>query len=151
MSATFTPRDPDWKAKVQASFHAQGFMAHIGAELTESAPGHCVIRLPFSPAVSQHHGFFHGGVIGTLADNAGGFAGGSLLAPGMEVLTVEYKLNIVAPGQGAALVAEGHVLKNGRTLIITRADIFSEAEDGTRTLCAACQQTLMAVDGSRLG
>lgn len=151
MAATFTPRDPDWQRKVRDSFAGQGFMTHIGAELTESDPGRCVIRLPFSEAVSQHHGFFHGGVIGTLADNAGGFAGGSLLAPGMEVLTVEYKLNIVAPGKGAALIAEGHVVKSGRTLIITRSDLFCEAADGTRTLCAAAQQTLMAVEAARLG
>lgn len=146
----FEPKDPDWRRKVHDDFVTQGFMRHIGAELAASAPGHCVIRLPWRDEVGQHHGFFHGGVIGTIADNAGGFAGGSLLPPGMEVLTVEYKLNIVAPGQGEALVAEGHVVKPGRTLIITRVDVFSE-KAGQRTLCAVAQQTLMAIDASRLG
>lgn len=144
----FSPRDPDWSRRVSDSFHGQGFMGHIGASLVESRPGHCEIRLPYRPEVSQHHGFFHGGVIGTLADNAGGFAGVSLLPPGIEVLTVEYKLNIVAPGRGESLLAVGHVVKNGRTLIITRADVFAE-RDGQRHLCAIAQQTLMAMEASR--
>lgn len=147
--SSFTPRDPDWLAKVTASFTAQGFMGHIGAELMDVHPGRCTIRLPFRPAVSQQHGFFHGGVIGTLADNAGGYAGGSLLAAGVEILTVEYKLNIIAPGKGDALEAVGHVVKNGRSLIITRVDIFA-IRDGQRHLCAIAQQTLMPVDVARV-
>lgn len=140
----FTPRDPDWHRRVEEDFASQGFMHHIGAELVALTPGRCEIRLPYRPELSQHHSFFHGGVIGTIADNAGGFAGGSLLEAGQEVLTVEYKLNIVAPGRGDCLVAIGSVVKAGRTLLVTRADVFAETA-GRRKLCAIAQQTLMCV------
>lgn len=145
----FDPRNPDWKATVAAGFAKQGFMGLIGAQLEDAPPGQCRIRLPFRVDLSQHHGFFHGGVIGTLADNAGGFAAASLVAAGTEVLTVEYKLNIIAPGQGDALVAEGVVMKNGRSLIITRVDVYAERE-GRRILCAIAQQTIMPMAAERL-
>lgn len=145
----FTPRNPDWQAAVATSFSRQGFMGLLQAELASVSPGACTICLRYREDLSQHHGFFHGGVIGTLADNAGGFAAASLVDAGTEVLTVEYKLNIVAPGKGAQLVAEGHVVKNGRSLIITRIDVFAET-DGQRTLCAIAQQTIMPLAASRV-
>lgn len=145
----FTAPDPDYARKVREAFAEQGFMTLLQADLVAVEPGYAAIRVPYRPEVSQQHGFFHGGVIGTLADNAGGFAGGSLLAPGMEILTVEFKVNIVAPGRGESLLAEGRVVKNGRSLIITRSDIWAERE-GARTLCAVGQQTLMPLDPARL-
>ena len=145
----FQPKNPAWRACVADSFARQGFMSLIGAVLEDAPVGTCRIRLPFRAELSQQHGFFHGGVIGTLADNAGGFAAASLVAEGTEVLTVEYKLNIIAPGEGEALVAEGSVVKNGRSLIITRVDIYGERA-GQRTLCAIAQQTIMPLAAHRV-
>ena len=147
--AGFDVSNPDWKTAVEASFARQGFMSLIGAVLEEAPAGSCRIRLPFRPDLCQQHGFFHGGLIGTLADNAGGFAAASLVAAGVEVLTVEYKLNIIAPGEGDALVAVGTVIKNGRSLIITRVDVFAERA-GEQTLCAIAQQTIMPLAAVRV-
>ena len=137
--------NPDYVAAIQAMFAGQPFMAHIGAELGSVGPGRAEIRLPFSPAVTQHHGFFHGGVIATLADNAGGAAGYSVLPAGQGLVTVEFKVNILAPGRGEALVARGRVLRAGRTLLVAASEVFAVAE-GRETLCASNLMTLMAVD-----
>ena len=106
----FEARNPDFEARVRESFARQTFMKTLGAELGAVAPGRVEIRLPYREDLCQQHGYFHGGVIGTLADNAGGYAAFSLMAAEDSVLTVEYKMNIVAPGAGVALVAEGAVL-----------------------------------------
>jgi len=137
-------RNPDFAARVKRLFEAQPYMRFIGASLVAVTPGYVEIALPFKPEIAQHHGYFHGAVIGALADNAGGFAAQSVLAKGFDVLTVEYKLNIVAPGKGERLVARGQVLRPGRTLVVSRSDVYV-VEDGTEKLCAACQMTLMAV------
>lgn len=142
----FEPRDPNYVEKVRASFARQKIMAHIGAELGEVRPGHCEIRLPYRPEITQQHGYFHGGVIGTIADSAGGYAGYTLMPADASVLTVEYKLNILAPGEGELLIAEGRVIKAGRTLVITRAEVYAE-RNGRRNHCATMQQTLMTMHG----
>lgn len=114
------------------------------ARLTGAAGGACEIVLPMSPAVTQQHGFFHGGVIGTLADAAGGYAANSLLMPDNECLTAEYKINFVAPAIGDTLIARGKVLKAGRTLVVSSADVFV-VKDGIEKLCAIMQQTLFVI------
>ena len=138
------PLDDDVAAKIRASFDKQGVMTHWGAQLTHLADGHCEISLPFSDKVNQQHGFFHGGVIGAIADSAGGYAGYTRLAPDQELVTAEYKLNILAPGKGDTLVARGQVVKAGRTLIVTTAELFV-VDNGKWTLCALMQQTLFAL------
>ena len=139
-----TPPDPDFQARCHAAFAAQGFMAHIGALLTELAPGFARIDLPHAEMLSQHDGYFHGGAIGTLADNVGGFAAMTLLPADRGILTVEYKVNILAPGLGERLIARGEVVKAGRTLIVARAEIVS-LRDGVEHPCAVAQQTLMTL------
>jgi len=141
----FETRNPDFERAVRESFARQAFMRTLGAELLLVEPGRTEIGLAYDEGLSQQHGYFHGGVIGALADNAGGYAAFSLMADGMTVLTVEYKLNIVAPGRGERLVARGQVLRPGRTLTVTRSDIFA-VEDGTETLCATALQTLMCLE-----
>lgn len=139
------PRDPDFADKVRASFAQQGAMSTIGAEIISIAPGECCIRLPYSPGVSQQRGYFHGGIVAAIADSAGGYAAFSLCLPHTDVLTVEYKVNFVAPAKGDALVATGRVLRPGRTLTVCRVDVEVESPDGTRTPCAVLQQTMMTV------
>lgn len=142
----FTARDPDFETRIQKSFEAQGIMGHLGATLVSVSPGACVIELPYSDAVSQQHGFFHGGVIGTIADTAGGYAAFSLMDAEDQILTVEYKLNLMAPASGDLLIARGRVLRPGRTLTVTQAEVCV-VKDGVETVCAAMQQTLMRIAG----
>ncbi len=138
----FKPRDPNFVAKVQDSFQRQKFMEFIGAELGTVQPGYCEIRLPYQDSLTQQHGFFHAGVIGTLADNAAGYAGYSLMEPDASVLTVEFKLNLLAPGKGEALVVKANVLKSGKTLTVCRSNVYA-ITDGQEKLCAAAQVTLI--------
>jgi uncharacterized protein (TIGR00369 family) len=137
-----TAPDPDFATKVRESFAHQGAMAHLGARLVRIEPGSCEVEIPFRPEVGQQHGYFHGGVIGAIADSAGGYAAFSLAPAGSAVLTVEFKLNFAAPGDGQKLIARGTVLRAGRSLTLTRAEVYA-VKDGTETLCAAMQQTVI--------
>ncbi len=145
MSA-FEPRNPDFAEQVRASFRRQRFMDFIGAELADLRPGACEIRLAFRPELGQQHGYFHGGVIGALSDNACGYAAYSLAPAESTILTVEYKLNIVAPGDGQLLISRGTVIRPGRTLTVCRADSYVVA-DGSERLCATALETLMIIPG----
>ena len=128
--------------EVRASFARQGLMRAIGAELTTLGPGRCPVQAAFSERVGQQHGFFHGGVIGAVADTAGGYAALSLLPVGSEVVTLEYKVNFLRPAVGERLMADAAVLRAGRSVTVTRVDVFVEAR-GRRSLCAALQQSIM--------
>jgi uncharacterized protein (TIGR00369 family) len=130
------------ESEVRASFARQGLMRAIGAELATLGPGRCTVEVAFSERVGQQQGFFHGGVIGAVADTAGGYAALSLLPVGSEVVTLEYKINFLRPAAGDRLLAEGSVLRAGRSVTVTRVDVFVEAR-GRRNLCAALQQSIM--------
>ena len=141
------PSDPDYADRVHDSFNRQPAMHLIGARLSLVAPGHCEIELRRKPEITQQHGFVHGGIVGMIADSAGGYSAFTLMPADASVLTVEYKINLLAPAKGERLVATGCVLKPGRTLSIVRADV--DAIDGARrTLVAAMQQTLMVMHGT---
>ncbi len=140
------PRNPDWEAAVRASFARQKVMNLIGAELGALAPGHCEIRLPYRVDLTQQNGYFHAGITATIVDSAGGYAGYTLMPAGSDVLTVEFKLNLLAPADGELLVAEGQVLKSGRNLVITRGEVYA-IRNGQATHCATMQQTLMTMHG----
>jgi uncharacterized protein (TIGR00369 family) len=121
-------------------------MSLIGARLTTVEPGRCVIELPVRDDLTQQHGFVHGGVVGMIADSAGGYAGFTLMPADASVLTVEYKINMLAPADADLLVAVGEVLKPGRTLSIVRAEVFGVQGD-RRSRVAVMQQTLMVMHG----
>ena len=144
--AAFEPAFAGYAARVRASFARQGAMALIGAEIVDVAPGYCALALAPRPETSQQHGYVHAGILATLVDSAGGYAGYTLFPEESSVLTVEYKLNLLAPAQGERIVAEGFVVKPGRTLAITRGEIHAE-HGGVRTLVAIMQQTLMVMHG----
>ncbi len=145
-AAAFEPPDPRYAERVRASFARQGAMRLIGAELVDVAPGYCAIALVPRPEVAQQHGYVHAGVVSAIVDSAGGYAGFTLFPIGSSVLTVEFKLNLLAPAAGERLVAEGFVVKPGRTLVITRGEVHAE-HHGKRTLVALMQQTLMVMHG----
>ncbi len=140
----FEPRNPDWEPTVRGSFARQKVMTLIGAEMGALSPGHCEIRLPFRDDLTQQNGFFHAGVTSTIVDSAGGYAGLTLMPAVADVLTVEFKLNLMAPADGEFLVAEGQVLKSGRNLVITRGEVYA-IKNGKATHCATMQQTLMTM------
>ncbi|GGF08727.1 hypothetical protein GCM10011611_12730 [Aliidongia dinghuensis] len=141
---SFAPRDPDFAARVTASFERQGIMAHLGARLSRIEPGFCEIVLPYRPELSQQHGYFHAGVTGTIADSAGGYAGFTLFPAASSVLTVEFKINLLAPADGDLLIATGRVIRSGRTLTVCELEVEVE-KDGRRTACAHGLQTLITV------
>ncbi|MDO8178526.1 MAG: PaaI family thioesterase [Undibacterium sp.] len=126
------------------SFNRPGALISWNARLTSMTPGACEISLPMSQMVNQQHGYFHGGVIGTMADAAGGYAANTLLMPVSECLTAEYKINFVAPAIGDTLIARGKVLKAGKTLVVASAEVFV-IHQGKEKLCAIMQQTLFVI------
>jgi uncharacterized protein (TIGR00369 family) len=134
--------------RVQRSFARQGMMQHLGARLVRVEPGLCEIALPYSEKVTQQQSGFHGGSIGAIADIAGGYAGLTVAEADMEVTSVEYKINFMAAFQGGELHATGHVVKAGRRLIVTTADVTHVAANGKESVCAVMQQTLMTVPKS---
>jgi len=142
----FPPLNSDYEARVRDSFARQGAMRLLGARLAEVRAGYCAIELPYRDDLTQQHGYVHAGIVGAIVDSAGGYAGFTLFPKDASVLTVEYKLNLLAPAAGDRLVAQATVLKPGRTLAITRGEVYAEAR-GQRTLCAVMQQTLIVLAG----
>ncbi len=140
------PCDPLAIDRVRASFARQPAMALIRASLPLVEPGRAEIHLPHWHGVEQQHGFVHGGVVGMIADSAAGYAAMTVVPPEASVLTVEYKMNLVAPADGEMIVARGRVVRPGRTLIVTQAEVFA-LRDGRETLCALMQQTIMVMPG----
>ncbi len=143
---SFEALDPNFESKIRGSFSRQPFMSFIGARLVEVKPGFCQIGLQYNKNLSQQHGFFHGGIIGTIADNSAGYAAFSLMPANVSILTVEYKLNLIAPGDGNLLIGRGQVIKPGRTLTICKSDVFI-VKEGVEKLCATALVTLMAMVG----
>ena len=127
--------------RVRASFRKQGLMRLLGAEVVEAGEGRCVIEVSFRDELTQQERYFHGGVTGAIADNAGGYAALTLAPPDREVLTVEYKVNFLAPAWGEKLVARGEVLSAGRRLFVCRAEVEAIEGDEHRT-CATLLQTV---------
>ena len=142
--AAFQPSDPGYAERVRESYARQQVMTFIGAELVDLQPGYCEIRLSYRPELSQQDGFFHAGIISTIADSAGGYASYTLMAADTRVLTVEYKMNLLAPGHGERLIARGQVIKKGRTLVIAKADV-GVIRNGQETLCATLLQTFISL------
>lgn len=138
--------EDEMAARVRASFDRQSAMHLIRATLPVVAPGRTEIHLPHWDGIEQQHGFVHGGVVGMIADSAAGYAAMTLVPATASVLTVEYKLNLVAPADGERLIARGQVLRPGRTLIVTKAEVVALRE-GRETLCALMQQTIMVMAG----
>ncbi len=138
----FTPAFPNFRQRIFDSFQRQPFMAYIGAQLILVEAGIVELRLPYKEELSQQHGYFHGGIIGTLADNSAGYAAYTLMEQHSSVLSVEFKLNLLAPGKGQALTAKSKVLKRGRTLTVCRSEVYVTNSNNTQ-ICAAAQATLI--------
>lgn len=136
--------DPLFAQRVRDSFARQNAMTLIHATIPVIEPGRTEIHLPHWSGVEQQHGFVHGGVVGMIADSAAGYAAMTTVPAETSVLTVEYKINLVAPADGEKLVARGLVVRPGRTLIVTQAEVFAVTK-GQEKLVALMQQTIMCV------
>jgi uncharacterized protein (TIGR00369 family) len=141
---TFEPPDPTFEARVRASFARQQLLVTLGATLERVAPGEVDIALPFRPALSQQHGFLHAGAITSIVDTACGYAALTLMPSGAAVLTVEFKVNLLAPGRGEAFVARARVLKPGRTLTFCTGEVLARGR-GEERLVATMAATMMTV------
>lgn len=134
------------QARVKASFDKQNAMQLIRASIPVIAPGKVEIHVPQWSGIEQQHGFVHGGVVGMIADSAGGYAAMTQVPEDASVLTVEYKMNLLSPADGERLIARGQVIRPGRTLIVTQIDVYAvRGENETR--CALMQQTIMVMQG----
>ena len=131
--------------RVQASLSRQGMMRHLGVRLVRVESGLVELALPYSDKVTQQQDGFHGGAMGALADIAGGYAGLTVAADGMEVTTVEYKVNFLNSFQDGELRATGRVVKAGRRVIVTTAELVHLDANSKQSPCAVMQQTLMPV------
>ncbi len=145
-SPAFEPADPDYERRTRESFARQGAMAHLGAQLVAVRPGHVQIQAAFRPELSQQHGFFHAGIVATIADSAGGYAAYTLFPAEAGVLTVEFKVNLMAPADGERIVADGRVIRSGRSITVAQFDVHVE-KAGRRTHCATGLQTIMRIVG----
>jgi uncharacterized protein (TIGR00369 family) len=130
--------------RIHGSFVRQGMMQHLGARLVRVEPGEVEFALPIGDKVTQQQGAFHGGALGALADISCGYAALSVLPEGMEVTSVEYKINFVSAAVGQEVVCVGKVQKAGRTLTVCNAELF-DVKDGQRKLCGLMQATMIAV------
>ena len=142
----FEPADPGFAARVRASFERQGVMKTLGAALTAVAPGSATLELPWSAELTQQHGFLHAGIVGTALDTACGYAGFSLMPADAAVLTVEYKVNLLAPARGQRFRIHGEVVKPGRTITVAEGRAWA-LDGGNEKLIATMTATLMAVFG----
>jgi len=138
--------DPHFAERVRASFDRQNAMSLIRATLPVVEHGRTEIHLPHWSGVEQQHGFVHGGVVGMIADSAAGYAAMTMVPASASVLTVEFKMNLMSPADGEHLIARGKVVRPGRTLIITQAEVYA-VKDGKETPCALMQQTIMVMHG----
>lgn len=133
------------RERIARSFDRQRLMTTLGAELGLVEPGVVEIEMPFALRLTQQHGFLHAGAIASLADSAAGYAALTLMPPEAAVLSVEFKINLLAPAAGDSFVARGRVIRAGRTITVASADVFARIESA-RKLVASLQSTLIRVE-----
>jgi len=138
----FQATDPNFEARVRDSFARQPAMRLIGASMGRVEPGYCEIELPYREDLTQQHGLFHGGFTSAIADTACGYAAYTLFAAADSVLTVEYKINLLAPASGDRLVASARAKKSGRTLTVCEFEVMAE-KGGEQVLCACGLATMI--------
>jgi uncharacterized protein (TIGR00369 family) len=140
-----TLQDENDAERVRASFERQRAMTLLGAQLTEAGAGRVEIVLPFREDLTQQHGFIHAGIITAIVDSACGYAALSLMPPGVGVLTVEFKVNLLNPAAGERFIARGQVVKPGRTIMVCTGEVVAQREDGSQQTVALMQATMMVI------
>ncbi|WP_279214401.1 PaaI family thioesterase [Delftia acidovorans] len=143
------PANSDFARRVRDSFARQGAMHTLGAELSLLEPGAVDVCLAWAPGLTQQHGFLHAGMVSTALDSACGYAGLTLMPADAAVLTIEFKINLLAPAKGQRFRMEGRVIKPGRTIIVTEGRAYA-IDEGREKLVATMGCTLMCVQGRDL-
>jgi uncharacterized protein (TIGR00369 family) len=143
--ADFVPKDPDYERRVRESFARQRAMETFGARLLRVAPGEVEVGLDFREAFTQQHGYLHAGVVTAVVDTACGYAALTLMEPGAEVLSVEFKLNLLSPAAGQRFAARARVVRAGRNITVCAGDFYSIQEGGGEKIVATMLATMMAV------
>jgi uncharacterized protein (TIGR00369 family) len=141
--------NPQFVADIKQNFARQSIMDLIGAELGLIEPGVVEITLDYRKDLTQQHGFLHAGIVTAIADSAAGYAAYSLMPAGSEVLSVEFKVNLLRPAKGETFLARAEVIKSGKTLTVVRADVFGIGETGSRELIATLQGTMFCIARDR--
>ncbi len=144
MADPLRPPDPHFAERVRASFQQQTVMAAIGASLRSVAPGAVEIELPYHADLCQQDGFLHAGIVTTIVDSACGYAAYTLMPAGARVLSVEFKINFLAPAIGDRFIARGTVARAGRTVTVCTGEVVAVSQDSERVI-ALMQATMMAV------
>lgn len=139
----FHVQNPDYVQTVMDSFGNQGLLPTLGAELVDIQPGVVTLKLPFSPRVTQQNGFIHGGALTSIADTACGYAALTLMPPKSDALSIEYKINFLAPARGVMAVAIGQVVKPGGTITVCQANVYMVNLDNVERLTATMQATML--------
>ena len=145
--SSFTPPDPDFAARVRASFERQRFMATLGARLVRIEPGLCEIELDWRRELTQQHEYLHAGVCTTIADSAGGYAAYSLMPAGSSVLSVEFKVNLLEPAQGERFVGRARVVRAGKRLSVCQLEVEAWRA-GASKVCLLGTQTVICLAGT---
>jgi uncharacterized protein (TIGR00369 family) len=145
-----TPADPCFRQRMQDSFARQGVMHTLGATLEVADAGRVVIVMPHKPELTQQHGFVHAGIVSTALDSACGYAAFSLMPADAAVLTIEFKVNLLAPARGPWFRFEGSVVKAGRTISVVEGKAWQHEAGGAESLCATMTATVMTVQGRGL-
>ncbi len=141
---SFQPRNPDFERRVRDSFARQPFMAHCGIAMPVVEPGFVEMRVAYDEPLTQQHGFLHGGLVGTVADCACGYAAFSLMRAEDSVVTVEYKINLLSPAEGDELIGRARVIRAGGSLMVCQAEIGMREGKAERA-CATALCTLMVL------
>jgi uncharacterized protein (TIGR00369 family) len=142
--ATLRPKDPDFESRVRASFARQEAMKTLGVEIVKLGPGEIELTMAHARAYTQQHGFVHAGIIATALDSACGYAAFSLMPDDVAVLTVEFKINLLAPARAERFTFRAHVVKAGRTITVCEGQAFAVDPRGEEAV-ATMICTLMAV------
>ena len=143
---SFRVRDPNYVERIKDAFGRQGFLRYVDARIEELAPGRCVIVADFRAELAQQNGYFHGGLIGTIADTAGACAASTLIESWQWMLTAEYKINFLAPAKAAQLKAVGEVARAGRTLSVSLVHLYGVDDGGQEQLCALATVTVATLE-----
>jgi uncharacterized protein (TIGR00369 family) len=141
---SLTPQDPDYETRVRASFASQPAMATIAARLTRVAPGEVDIELPFRADLTQQNGFIHAGMLAAVLDSACGYAAFTLMPADAGVLSIEFKVNLLAPAEGERIIARGRVVRAGRTISVCTGDAFA-VRDGRERHVSTMTGTMMTI------
>ena len=147
MRSDFVVQDEQFEERVRKSFARQRAMETLGITLEKIEPGRIELRMPYNEAYTQQHGFLHAGIVSTALDSACGYAAFSLMPKEAAVLSIEYKINFLAPAKGNNFIFIGRVLKAGRTVSVCLGEAYSENCAGERKLVAQMTGTIMAVIG----